>query len=105
MSEPGRDVREAAMTDYYDTHRDTSEFGEPQPVRRAERLDVTISVRFTPAEIADVRSRASAAGMKPTAYIRRCALEREDAPLDRTELTRALDALSHDLDTLRHAAG
>lgn len=104
MSEPGQDVSEAALAHYYDTEHDTSGFGEPQPVRRAERLDVTISVRFTPAEIADVRARAHAAGVKPTAYIRRSALEREDAPLDRTELTRALDTLSRDLESLRHAA-
>lgn len=105
MSEPGRAVSEAALADYYGTQHDTSEFGEPLPVHRAERLDVTISVRFTPAEIADVRARASAAGMKPTAYIRRCALEREDAPLDRARLARAVDALSRDLEDLRLAAG
>lgn len=105
MNEPGRDVSEAALADYYDAQHDTSGFGDPQPVQRPERLDITISVRFTPAEIADVRARAQAAGMKPTAYIRRCALEREEAPLDRTGLVRALDTLSRDLENLRQAVG
>lgn len=105
MSEPGRDISERALADHYDTQHDTSGFGDPVPVHRAERLDVTISVQFTPAEIADARTRAREAGMKPTAYIRRCALEREDAPLDKTGLARAVDALARDLEDLRIAAG
>jgi len=40
------------------------------------------------AEIAAVRARAEAAGLKPTTYIRRCALVDEQAPIDRGRLSR-----------------
>lgn len=105
MKEPGHGARDRELADSYDAHRDTSRFGDPKPVQAAERLDVTISVRFTPAEVTDVRSWARAAGMKPTSSIRRCALEREDAPLDRTELARSIESLSNEVESLRHAAG
>lgn len=105
MREPGYDVSDVTLADHDDDHHETSGFGEPLPVRRAERLDVTVSVRFTPAEIADVRARARAAGMKPTAYICRRALDQGGAPLYRASLARALDTLSRDVEHLRQAAG
>jgi len=83
MTEPNSDVTDAELADYYDQHRDLTDWSEPQPVQRPERLDVTISVRFSPAEIAAIRARAEAAGLKPTAYIRRCPLADEQPPIDR----------------------
>jgi hypothetical protein len=105
MSEPGPTATDAELADYYNSRHDGADWAEPQPVQRPERLDVTISVRFTPAEIAAIRSRAAAVGLKPTAYIRRCALAEEQPPIDRAELSRSLAALSHDLDDLRRTAG
>lgn len=104
MSEPDANATDTELADYY-TSQATGDWAEPQPVQRPDRLDITISVRFTPAEIATIRSRAAAAGLKPTAYIRRCALVEERPPIDRAELARSIAALSHDLDHLRRAAG
>jgi hypothetical protein len=77
MTEPGPDATDAELADYYDQHRNLTGWSEPEPLQGPERLDVTISVRFTPAEIAAIRARAEAANLKPTAYIRRCALADE----------------------------
>lgn len=104
MSEPDATATDAELADYY-SRRNDADWGEPQPVQRPERLDVTISVRFTPTEIAAIRSRAAVSGLKPTAYIRRCALAQEQPPIDRGELSRSLSALSQDLEDLRRAAG
>lgn len=104
MSEPGPTATDAELADYYDRHRN-GDWGEPQPVQRPERLDVTISVRFSSAEIEIVRARADDAGLKPTAYIRRCALASEDPPINRDELSKSVAALSRDLEDLRRAAG
>jgi hypothetical protein len=90
MTEPGPGATDAELADHYDRHRDLTDWSEPQPVQRPERLDVTISVRFTPAEIATIRARADAADLKPTAYIRRCALASEQPPIDRGQLSRSL---------------
>lgn len=105
MTEPGPRATDAELADYYDRHRDLTDWSEPQPVQKPERLDVTISVRFTPAEIATIRTRAEAAGLKPTAYIRRCALANERPPIDRGQLSRTVAALTRDLEDLRRAAG
>lgn len=104
MTEPGPAATDAELADYYDQHRNLSDWSEPQPVQRPERLDVTISVRFTPAEIATIRARAEAAGLKPTTYIRRCALGDEQPPIDRAQLSRTVAALSRDIEDLRRAA-
>lgn len=104
MSEPGPHATDAELAGYYDQHRDAGAWGEPTATSR-ERLDVTISVRFTTAEIAAIRARAEAAGLKPTAYIRRVALAGEGPPLDRAQLSRLIDALSRDLEDLRHVTG
>lgn len=105
MSEPTADASDHELAEHYDRHRDGGEWGEPEPVSKPERLEVTLSVRFTPAEIATIRSRATAAGLKPTAYIRQCTLAAEEPPVDRARLSRTLDALVRDLDDLRRAAG
>jgi predicted DNA binding CopG/RHH family protein len=105
MTEPGTEATDAELADYYDRHRDLTTWGEPEPKRAAGRLDVTISVRFSADELAAVRARAEAAGLKPTTYIRRLVLTADEAPLDRTRLARTVDALTRDLDDLRRMAG
>ena len=104
MSEPDLRATDVELADYYDQHHG-GEGEEPEPVQRPERLEVTISVRFSTGEIEAVRARAEAAGLKPTAYIRRCALGSERPPIDRNELSRSVAALSRDLEELRRAAG
>ncbi len=105
MTEPSPAASDAELAEYYDRHRDLTEWGEPQPVEKPERLDVTISVRFTPDEIATIRAQAETVGLKPTTYIRRCVLAAEQPPIDRARLSRTVAALSRDLDDLRRAAG
>ncbi len=105
MTEPDSASTDAEIAEYYDQHRDLTNWREPRPIARAERLDVTISVRFTPAEIEAVRARAEAAGLKPTTYIRSRALADEQSPIDRQRLSRTVAALTRDLEDLRRAAG
>lgn len=104
MSEPGPNTTDAELAEYYDEHRDQTPWAQPRPVS-SDRLDVTISVRFTAAEIATIRARAEVAGVKPTAYIRRLALAGEEPALDRGQVSRLVDILSRDLDDLRRATG
>lgn len=104
MSEPGSGATDAELAEYYDEHRDHTSWAQPRPVS-SHRLEVTISVRFTAAEIAAIRARAEAAGVKPTAYIRRLALAGEQPPLDRGQLSRLVEALTRDLEDLRQATG
>ncbi|MDP9397234.1 MAG: hypothetical protein M3P96_05145 [Actinomycetota bacterium] len=106
MSEPGPQATDAELAAYYDEHRGTAPWGDRRPLpagKAAGRLDVTLSVRFSAAEIAAIRARAEAAGMKPTAYIRRCALADQQPPLDRSRLSRLVETLSRDLEDLRQA--
>ncbi|MDN5797757.1 MAG: hypothetical protein L0H79_18695 [Intrasporangium sp.] len=107
MSDPKAEAGDRELADHYDREEDPAQgdWGEPEPLRKPERLDVTLSVRFTPSEIATIRSRAEAAGLKPTAYIRQCSLAAERAPIDRALITRTVDALARDLDDLRRATG
>ncbi len=70
MTKATEQMTEAELADHYDTHRNADEWGEPEPVEPATRREVTISVRFSEAEIAAVRAEADLLGMKPTAYIR-----------------------------------
>ncbi|MGQ0773186.1 MAG: plasmid mobilization protein [Pseudonocardiales bacterium] len=105
MTEPGPNATDAELADYYDQHHDLTDWSEPQPADKPERLDVTISVRFTPAEIATIRTRAAAVGHKPTTYIRHCALANEQPPIDRGQLSRTVAALTRNLEDLRRAAG
>lgn len=104
MSEPGPDVTDAELAEYYDQNRDQASWAQPRPVS-SNRLEVTISVRFTAAEIAAIRIRAEAAGLKPTAYIRRLALTGEQPPLDRGQLSSLVEVLTRDLENLRQATG
>lgn len=108
MTEPGSDATDPELADYYDAHHADEQWGKPTPLpadRTSDRLDVTISVRFSAAEIAAVRARAEAAGVKPTTYIRRCVLADERPPLDRGQVSRLVDNLARELDDLRRATG
>lgn len=84
---------------------DADDWGDPEPLQRSPRLDVTISVRFSQAEIAEVRRRAAAAGMKPTAFIRQCALSAPDGQLDRQAVARSVAVISRAAEALRKLAG
>lgn len=92
------------MTDDFE-HRtaiDDAEWGEPIPV--TVRREVTISVRFSADEIAAIRRRAEATGMKITAYIRQAAVSGGVA-IDRDKVSRAVAALSADLERVRELVG
>ncbi len=105
MTKPVPAATDAELADYYDQHRNLTDWSEPRPVQRPERLDITISGRFTVAEIATIRARAEAAGLKPTTYIRRCALTDDQPPIGRARLPRTTTALARDLEDLRRATG
>jgi hypothetical protein len=101
LEEPGLEAGDVALGDD-DEHRAPVARGAVKPIA-PERLDVTISVHFAASEIAALRARAEAAGVEPTTYIHRLVLATEEPPLDRDHLTRLLDALTRDVDELRHA--
>ena len=102
---PELDARDSELAEYYEQHREGHQWDEPEAVQRPDRLEVTISVRFTRNEVAAVRARAEAAGLEPTAHIRRCALEAEEPPIDRGRLSQSVAALERDLEELRRSAG
>ncbi len=104
MSEPGSDATECRAARVLGRAPRPHVMGSAA-ARVVHRPDVTISVRFTAAEIAAVRARAEAAGVKPTAYIRRLALAGEQPPLDRSQLSHLVEALTRDLEDLRRATG
>lgn len=106
MSKPDEGASDLELANYYDNapENEWDDWDEPESVEKPERLDVTLSVRFTPAEINAIRARAAAAGLKPTTYIRQCTLAAEQTPIDRARIARTVDALSRDLDELRRAA-
>lgn len=97
MAKSRKPTSEAELAKQYQETRDLSEFeggiDEPVEVRR----NVTISVRFSDEEIAQLRARAEASGMKVTAFIRAAALD-QAAPVDRQQLVKAIEALSADVD-------
>lgn len=99
-TESTRDMTEDELADYYHDHRDDmDQWGDPEPIRKPDRLDVTISVRFTADEIAAVRQRATEAGVKPTVFIRHAALQSTNQ-LDRRLLARTIDDLRTDVERL-----
>ena len=104
MNASGATASDRELADHYERERGRGDWGELKPVNKPERLDVTLSVRFSAAEISTIRSRAAAAGLKPTTYIRRCALAVEEPPLDRAQISRTVEALARDLEDLRRAA-
>lgn len=100
MGDRTRDMTEAELAEYYNEHGfDPSEWGEPEPVSRPERLDVSISVRFSPSEIALLRAEAKRRGEKVTAYIRRAAIDAQD-PVPRDRLAQELALVEEHLSRL-----
>lgn len=93
-----RQTTDAELADYYNSTRDLSEFGGGEVVSSAtqaqpETRSVTISVRFSPTELARVEKLAHAVGLRLTAFIRAAALATEEPPVDRTEVLELLTAL------------
>ena len=99
-------MTDAELADYYDSTHDLSEFdgGEvvtPVPQTHPETRSVTISVRFSPSELAEIEELASAAGMRLTAFIRAAALASEEPPVDRAEVLDLLTALRQSVEGTR----
>lgn len=91
-------MTEAELAEYYNRTQDTSDFDEGEEVPVTVRRNVTISVRFSDTEIAELRARAELAGVKVTSFIRAAALE-ATSPVDRAalgELARDLERRAHD---------
>jgi len=88
---------EAELAAYYNETKDLSEFDLEHPEPVTVKRSVTISVRFSDDEIAALRERADAAGVKVTSFIRAAALE-ASSPVDRaalSELARGLEQHAH----------
>lgn len=88
---------EAELADYYTETQDLSGFDEEDAVPVTVKRSVTISVRFSDKEIAELRARAEEAGVKVTSFIRAAALEAA-SPVDRVglgELARDLEQRAH----------
>lgn len=90
-------MTEAEMAEYYNRTHDTSDFDEGEKVPITVRRNVTISVRFSDEEIAELRARAEQAGVKVTSFIRAAALDAA-SPVDRA----ALGELARDLEQRAH---
>ncbi len=84
---------EAELANYYNETEDLSEFEAGSSVPVTARRSVTISVRFSAEEIAELRARAEHAGVKVTSFIRAAVLE-ATSPVDRA----ALGELARDLE-------
>lgn len=90
---------EAELANYYNETNDLSEFDEGSSVPVTVRRSVTISVRFSDEEIAELRARAEQADVKVTSFIRAAALE-ATSPVDRAalgELARDLEQRAHEV--------
>jgi len=90
-------MTEAELADCYNETKDISEFDLEHPEPVTIRRNVTISVRFSDEEIAELRARAEQAGVKVTSFIRAAALEAA-SPVDRA----ALGELARDLEQRAH---
>ncbi len=90
-------MSDAELAEYYNRTKDTSDFDEGEEVPITVRRNVTISVRFSVEEIAELRARAEQAGAKVTSFIRAAALE-ATSPVDRVEL----GELARDLEQRAH---
>ena len=88
---------EAELADHYNQTEDISEFDVEHPQPATIRRNVTISVRFSDEEIAELRDRAERAGLKVTSFIRAAALDAAH-PVDRAQLTE----LARDLEQRVH---
>ncbi|WP_067430184.1 plasmid mobilization protein [Nocardioides jensenii] len=86
-----------ALAQHYNRTEDLSCFDEDNPVPVTVTRSVTISVRFSAEEIAELRARADAEGTKVTSYIRDAALA-ASRPVDLDELgalARGLEQQAH----------
>lgn len=95
-------LSEAELADYYNRTRDASDFEGGEEVPITVKRNVTISVRFSPEELGDLRARAADAGVKVTSFIRAAALE-ATSPVDRAalgELAKELEQRAHDVATM-----
>ena len=93
------EMTEAGLAVHYEDSRDVSDFDLEHPEPVTVRRDVTISVRFSEEEIAELRAKADQAGGKVTSVIRAAALDAAN-PVDRSTLTRLaqdLERRAHDL--------
>ncbi len=90
-------MSEAELAEYYNRTRDPSDFDEGEEVPITVKRNVTISVRFSDEEIAELRARSEQAGVKVTSFIRAAALEAA-SPVDRA----ALGELARDLEQRAH---
>ena len=90
-------MTEAELAEFYNRTQDTSDFDQGEEVAITVRRNVTISVRFSDKEIAELRARAEQAGVKVTSFIRAAALE-ATSPVDRI----ALGELARDLEQRAH---
>ena len=88
---------EAELADYYNETRDLAGFDEENAVPVTVKRSVTISVRFSDEEIAELRARAEQAGVKVTSFIRAASLE-ATSPVGRA----ALGKLARDLEQRAH---
>lgn len=94
---------EAELAEYYYAHGDDEDmWGEPEPVQQPERLDVTLSVRFTRTEVEAIRAAADSVGKKPTVFIRDAALN-QTHPVDMERLSADLDRLAEIVGDARKA--
>lgn len=76
---------------YYERRDDDGDWGEPEPLEKPARLEVTLSVRFTADEIEALRAAADQAGIKPTAFIRQAAMAAlAHRPVDRARVEKDL---------------
>lgn len=95
-------MSEAELADYYNRTQDASDFEGGEEVPITVKRNVTISVRFSPEELEDLRARAADAGVKVTSFIRAAALE-ATSPVDRAalgELAKELEQRAHDVATM-----
>jgi uncharacterized protein (DUF1778 family) len=88
---------EAELAAFYNETEGLSEFDLEHPESVTVKRSITISVRFSIDEIAALRERAEAAGVKVTSFIRAAALE-ATSPVERaalSELARGLEQHAH----------
>ena len=90
-------MTDAELAAYYNSTHDLSEFegGEvvELPKTVPETRSVTISVRFSPSELAELEQLAKGADMRVTAFIRAAALAAEEPPVDRAGVMDLVEAL------------
>ncbi len=93
----GESRSEAELAEYYNETHDLADFDDGEEVPISVKRSVTISVRFSDDEIAELRARAEQTGVKVTSFIRAAALE-ASSPVDRA----ALGELARDLEERAH---